>query len=228
MADPTLNPKGPPGGAEAPAPTPDLTGLAQQLAVKHAAGPERPSQKGKGLGVPRPGAGRGTFPEEMARYLSKNGLRTVPVDTAGDPGGPPPGGLAPLPSGPAYVVTPEFVKTCAETLLKGVEAYRCRAVFLKSLSLGADKELAKQLGDEAAAPPGAIAVISLSCAEISQKYDVLAAWSPEVMLVVAATTWIGKDLALHKKLNDLAQLKAQAEKKASPAPASPSQAPPSS
>ena len=84
-------------------------------------------------------------------------------------------------------------------------------VYRKALDIAEDKGLAKNLSEEAGAPPGAIQVMALCCAELTQKYDFLGAATPEALLIVAGTVWIAKDLTLIKKLNDLAALKEEAK-----------------
>jgi hypothetical protein len=196
MENGTVNSPGTAEGTETSTAAPQLEQLASQLAAKHAA-----SSNGARRG------GRKTAQEEAAEYLSRNRLRAVPLDESGAPGGPQaddPGGEPAFERG--YVVTPDFVKTCADTLLRGVEAYRKRQVFLTVQKL--NPSLAPQFADEAGAPPGAIEVMSLCAAELAQKYDAFAKCGPEALLCVAAATWVGKDLALHKKLSALAKIKA--------------------
>jgi hypothetical protein len=200
MEDGEVNSTGAGQGDPAAAAPPDLVGLAHRLAANQTVG----SNARRG--------GRRTAEEEAAAYLERNGLRAVPLDATGDPGEPqvePLGGPAPV--APTHVVTPEFVRTCMETLLKGWEAHRQRSVFLKVARLTESKGYAEKLSAEAAAPPGAIEVMSLCAAECSQKYDLLASCAPEALLCVAALTWLAKDLSLHKRLNELERMKREAE-----------------
>lgn len=129
--------------------------------------------------------GRRTVAEEAQEYLRKNGLRAVPTASGQAPGPDPES-----PAGPAYVVDPGFIRKMAEVGLKGIESWQQRQTYLTALKIGADKDLAKQLAAGNGAPPGAIEVMSLSIAEISQKYGFLSQWSPEVALVLAAGAWI--------------------------------------
>lgn len=208
----TSDPTGAAPGAEASASTPDFLGLAEQLAAKHGAGPAA-----AGPAPERNKGGRRTIPEEAADFLRKNGLVAVPADSVGAPGGPAGGAVFPPPEPPPPpVVSPDFVKTCADTLLKGIEAFRQQQIYLRTLKLSEDRELSREYADEAAAPPGFIDVMSLCAAEISRKYAGVNAVTPEIVLAVSAIAWIGKDLKLSKKLSDLAALKQQAE---NPAPA---------
>lgn len=164
---------------------PDLVGIAAQVASKHAGGPAtRPD--------PRAGrSGRKSSAVEVDSFLRKNGLKAVP---AADPSS------APVDSAPSYVVDPAFVRQMAEMALKAVEAYRQRATYLRAVTIGADKDLAKELAEGNGAPPGAIEVISVSLAEISQKYGWLSQWTPEVAIIIAMGTWLGKDLATMRRL----------------------------
>jgi hypothetical protein len=179
-AEPDVPSGNPPGTA-----APDLERLATDLAARHAAAGGVSPKVNRG--------GRRTAAEEVADYCARNGLRLVPEGEGAPDAAPDPG--------PAYVVTPEFVRTCTGTLLRGVEAFSQRQVFLKALTIGADANLAKELAGEAGAPPGAIDVMSLCMAEIAQKYDFLAASTPEVLLVVAGATWGGRYLALMRRLS---------------------------
>lgn len=207
-------------GATPAATTPDLAGLASTLAAKHAAAPgTAPAPKAPLPGKPpvlQPGkSGRKSTAEEAAAYLARNGLVAVPaaaaVNPAGDPGG--------VPAVPGYVVSPEFVATCCETLLKGVEAYRQRAVFLTVRDIsGGDAKLAGDYAKDAGAPPGCIEVMGKCAAEIAQKYALLNSWSPEVFLAVAGSTWIAKEASLQKRLTELARIRAEALKKAAQPP----------
>lgn len=147
--------------------------------------------------------------EEVAEYLRKNNLQAVPAQTAPYPG---------VSEGqPAYVVTPEFVKECSATLLKGIEAWRVRQVYLKAVTISQDKDLSRQLAEQAGAPPGTIDVMSVALAELSQKYAWLASWTPEALLVVAGGTWLAKEVNLSKKLAELEQQVYEARKKANAA-----------
>jgi len=198
MENGTVNSTGTAEGAETATQAPQLEQLASQLAEKHAA-----ASNGARRG------GRKTAQEEAADYLSRNRLRAVPMDASGDLGRAPiddPGGAPPFERG--YVVTPDFVRTCATTLLEGIEAYRKRQVFLTVQKL--NSSLAPQFADEAGAPPGAIEVMSLCAAELAQKYDAFAKCGPEALFCVAALTWAGKDIALHKKLSELAKIRRNA------------------
>ena len=139
----------------------------------------------------------------------------MPAAATANPGSDPGG----LPTSPGYVVSPEFVATCAETLLKGVEAYRQRAVFLAVRDIsGGDNKLAGEFAKDAGAPPGCIEVMGKCAAEIAQKYALLNSWSPEVFMAVAAATWVAKEASLQKRLNELARIRAEAVKKATQPP----------
>lgn len=190
----------PPG--QATTPLPDLQQVADSLAAKHSAAPATDPKSKVGR------SGRPPFAEEVQRYCAANGVRLVPLESGPDSG--------PAP-GPGYVVSPDFVRQMAELALKGVEAYRQRACFLKALAVGADKNLARELGEGNGAPPGAIQVISYSLAEISQKYDWLSQWTPEVALIVALATWTAKDLHTLKRLEEL-RVQLEKAKAAEPPP----------
>ncbi len=204
-------------GAEAAAKTPDLESLAHRLAAKHTTNGNPPA----GLASAKRG-GRRTAEQEVSGYLARHGLRAVPTTATPGDGQPQvvpvPG---PAPTGPGYAVTPDFVKTCAETLLKGIEAFRQRQVYLTVTKLTEDKELAKQFAVEASAPPGAIDVMSMCAAELSQKYQFLATWSPEALLCLAGMTWLGKDLALAKRLQEIKATKEKGEAAVQPKAAMP-------
>lgn len=194
----TAQPGDPVGNSPAAA-APNLERLASDLAAKHggagaASGVNRSVNRG----------GRRTVEEEAADYCARNGLRMVPAEGGDAP---------PADSGPAYVVDPEFVRTCAGTLLRGVEAFTQRQTYLKALHIGADVNVAKELAGEAGAPPGCIEVMSLCAAEIAQKYDVLAASTPEVLLGVAALTWSARYLALMRRLSVIAAEQKKEESK---------------
>jgi hypothetical protein len=91
--------------------------------------------------------------------------------------------------------------------LKGIEAFRQRQVFLTVNRLAGDQALAKEFAVEASAPPGAIDVMAMCTEELACKYELMSGWSPEVMLTAAAAIWIGKDLALMKRLGELHAVK---------------------
>jgi len=182
--------------------------LAANLAAKHGAGPSSkpPPPPPKPLPGPAKG-GRRTVQEEAADYLRKNGLVAVPAQTA-------PGQTDLAPAQPSYVVTPEFVKDCSSTLLKGIESWRVRQVYITAVTISRDKDLSKQLAEEAGAPPGCIDVMAVSLAELSQKYNLLSTWTPELLFCVAMGSWIVKEASLQKKLNALAAQIEEARKKA--------------
>lgn len=182
--------------------TPDLVSLAAQLATKHQAGGAAAAPIGGNRGHV-PGPGRPKREVEIRQYLEKQGLKTVPVFSTDGPS------VDPCPAQPGYTVDPGFVKSCAETLLKGIEAWRVGAVYRKALAIGDDKTLAKQLSDDASAPPGAIEVMSMCAGELAAKYDFLAAASPEALFITAGVVWAAKDLALWKRLRELEGLKAE-------------------
>jgi hypothetical protein len=161
------------------------------------------------------GPGRKSAQEEAAAYLARNNLVAVQAPTGANPVGDPGSQPAVAP----YVVSPEFVATCAETLLKGVEAYRQRAVFLAVRDIsGGDNKLAGEFAHDAGAPPGCIEVMGKCCSEVASKYALLNSWSPEVFLCVAGATWIAKEAALQKRLAELARVRAEAAKKATQPP----------
>jgi len=207
MAESTTNAPGAPGGTAHPAATPDLVGLAAQLGAKHGArGGAAPSPAGPGPAGGKNKGGRASAEDEARKFLASRNLVAVPAGAA-EP-------QAPVAAGPAYVVDPEFVKGCTATLLKGVEAFRVRAVYLKTEALSGDKNLAREFANEAGAPPGAIDVMTMCMVELTKKYDMLNAATPEALLVIAGLVWAAKDLTLHARLNKLAESKAAAEKKA--------------
>jgi hypothetical protein len=180
--------------------------LANQVAQKHGAGQAKPV--GKPVAQALPGlnkGGRRPVAVEASEYLSKNGLVAVPANQVG-------GAVEPQ-AVPQYVVSPEFVKKCSETLLKGIESWRQRMVYVKAVTISKDKELSKQLADESGASPGTIEVMGTALAELSQKYQLLASWTPEAILCVAAATWVTKEVTLQKKLNELEAMVMEARKK---------------
>lgn len=177
------------------APLPGAEQLAAQLAAKHGSGPAPAAKPGAAVNK----GGRRTVAEEAAAFLERNGLVAVPADQAGGDAQP-----AGIPSpGPQYVVTPEFVRECTETLLEGIKEFRIRNVYLRVQAITKDDALAKELAGQACPPPGTIKVMAVAAAEISQKYNMMAAWSPELLLGVAALVWIKGDLSLNKRLLEI-------------------------
>lgn len=213
MENPTENSRGNPP----PTPVAELERLAAALAAKHADGPSsRPPFPT--VARPRSNAGRKSAEAETAAYLARNHLRAVPDDGMGDTEPPPSvaeeSSSTTAPPPPPPPISPEFVRTAAETLLTGIEAWRQKQVAQATLKICNDTALAKELSAEAAAPPGCIDVMTLSIVEIVGKYQLLATWTPEAMLCISAIVWIGKDLALHKRLTELAKIKsAQPDKR---------------
>jgi len=213
---------GPAPRTPAAAAVPDLVGLAADLAAKHAAGGSSRGGTATSDLAPHNKGGRRPLEEELADYLARTGQRVVSVGPGDDSGVAEAGkDLGPAAIAPApHVVTPEFIRTAAQTLLEGIAAWRQGKVAAVVLALTeGDKEMAARFAAEAGAPPGAIEVMSLSAAEIAAKYELIARWSPEAVLVLAAATWIGKDMALMKKLQALASEKKAALAKAAAAKA---------
>jgi hypothetical protein len=138
--------------------------------------------------------------EEVRAYCERNGLRLV--SGGQDQAGLPPGETPPLDDSPGgFVVDPAFVRALAKAGIEGIEAWRQRAFFLKAREIGADVEQAKELATGAGAPPGAIDVICISLAEISQKYAWLSQWCPEVAILIAAGSWVISDRKNMQKLD---------------------------
>lgn len=200
---PADNPQGAATGSADSAPPGQFEQLGNQLAAKHAA-----SSTGTKRG------GRKTAAEETADYLSRNGLRAVPLGENGDSnfdqGSEQGSADASEQSGQCgshYVVTPEFIRTCAQTLFEGIEESRKRKVFLLVEQL--DPSMAQELSDQAGAPPGTINTMSLCCEEIARKHqDWVSKFGPEGVLGGAIIFWIFKDRQLMKKLSQLARVAA--------------------
>jgi len=179
--------------------TPDLVGLADQLAAKHGAGTAAPGADPPG-GIRNKG-GRRTVAEEARDYLAKNGLKAVPLDSEA------PATAVPESGAPDYVVDPAFVKHCVQAVLEGCQAYRQRSAYDLTLRIEDNRDMAKEMAGQAAAPPGCIEVMAMCSAEIAQKLDLMSSYSPEVLFFVAAGAWIQSDVSLHRKLNALLEAK---------------------
>lgn len=186
------NPSGaPPVSPQQPA-TGQVRGVAARVAGQTSA-PGKPATVANGK-VNK--GGRRPFSEDLAKYLAETGQRLVPNQTAGDPG-------IVAPPQPAYVVTPEFVGDAVGTLLKGVDAGRKRAVFLRVKTIAGDDKLAKELSDTAGAPPGCIDTIQRGSVELAKKYPGMLQWAPEVTIAGAVGMWVTKDLELSNRLDAL-------------------------
>jgi len=133
--------------------------------------------------------------EEAAAYLAANGLQALPVQAADDTG------FAPQPA--PYLVTPEFIGEVTKTLAEGIEAFRVRQIALKVRTLSGDKDLARELGESAAAPPGCIATMEKAAQELARKYPAILAWGPEGAMIGCAVAWWAKDRSMMKKLAEL-------------------------
>lgn len=171
--------------------------LATDLAAKHASGGNpTPLIAPDGRGKTSPKGGRRTVEAEARDWLARNNLQAVPLGS--------PMGTAPdAPLSPAYVVDPQFVKTAAETLLKGVSNWEQRKVYRAVFKRSEDANLAKEFASEAGAPPGCIDVLSFSLGELTQKYPWLGSMTPEGLCVAGVLVWVTSSVSLHSKLDKL-------------------------
>lgn len=210
---PNASPSNPPSHPSQP-PSGPPRGIAAKVA-----GQSRPPKAAPRKVAPVNKGGRGTREQEVSAYLSKHGLRAVPI--ASDDDSP---GDAPQ---PVYLVTPEFVGEVTKTFFQGVEAWRVRNVALRVKTLCGDANLAKEFAESSAAPPGTIPTVAKSMMEISRKHPALLQWAPEVTLAGCLGTWILKDLENMKRLDALeARIRKQLSAAASPQPNAATEAPP--
>lgn len=120
------------GNPPADAAGPDLQQLADQLAAKHAAGASGPSKRPRGR--PRKdGLPAGSAPNSVCRARSPIVAESAPAPEMEMPGE------------PRYVVDPALVRRLAEAGLKGIEAWEQSMFYRRTIALGGDKNLAREV-----------------------------------------------------------------------------------
>lgn len=200
----------PPGVAPTPpqqSPPGQAGNLARNLAAKHGGQSSGPG-KSAPASVRKPGTpGRRDAETEVSAYLSARGLQAVPIQAPGDSGV--------SPATPSYLVTPEFVGDVVKTLAEGVEAFDVRKTFIAVRDMCGDANLAKELAESAAAPPGCIKTMSKGFEELARKYPAILAWGAEGTIIACLGAWLAKRSMCMSKISELAEgLKKQAQAKA--------------
>lgn len=114
-----------------------------------------------------------------------------------------------------FTVDKQIVEKTAKTVLTTIDGFVTRKVVKTAALLGADRDLAVELGQSSQLTTSEADLMSELTGVIFEKYGLLSSWAPEALLGIMITEYGFRVTLVLRRLNELARMKTAKDKAAS-------------